>query len=585
MTRQNYKKTKKSIWTNFKKECYIRNKTKCTFVSGSSIKNYLLKDPLIDWLKLYYNKKPINIINATNTLTTNSPTNILCELGYKFEDQVYKYLFQKYPASCINLANPNYDTNDFIKTKEAMIKKIPIICQATVYDKCSNIGGCADLIILGSWFSKLFNIKVDNPNIYYVIDIKWTGLGLCADGIHIRNYARVPSYKGQLLIYTYCVGVMQGIIPTKAYILAKSYKSSARGISNNLFNCFSKLGVIDYENYDNKYVAESSLAINWLRNVRKDGSTWDLYQDRRLLPNMKNKFDDGYHKAKHDIANTIGDVTLLWNVTTKNREIGFENGITSFRDERCCASILGIDTKHSKIIDKIIKVNKASCKNFILPTKLKCKDIAVDKKCAEFFIDFETLNSCFCYPQDIDLNDSKTSNMVVMAGVKYNSRGWKYRSFIAKSFSKIDEKNMFSEFVNCINKIAGRKKIKLFYWSATEKILFEKASREYMGLYDNWIKKVVWIDLCKIFTDYPIVVKGATSFGLKDIARNMFKLGLIKTTWLPNNMGCGLDALFAAGKIYGANTNVVVEMEGVAKYNEVDCSVLHEVLEAIRKLI
>ena len=47
---------------------------------------------------------------------------------------------------------------------------------------------------------------------------------------------------------------------------------------------------------------------------------------------------------------------------------------------------------------------------------------------------------------------------------------------------------------------------------------------------ENW-KELPWFDFLKIMKAEPIVVNGAFGFGLKAIAKNLEKHGLIKTTW------------------------------------------------------
>ena len=60
----------------------------------------------------------------------------------------------------------------------------------------------------------------------------------------------------------------------------------------------------------------------------------------------------------------------------------------------------------------------------------------------------------------------------------------------------------------------------------------------------NW-KDLPWFDFLKVMKDEPIVVKDAFGFGLKAIATNLEKHGLITTTW-EDGPADGLGAMVGA---------------------------------------
>ena len=61
----------------------------------------------------------------------------------------------------------------------------------------------------------------------------------------------------------------------------------------------------------------------------------------------------------------------------------------------------------------------------------------------------------------------------------------------------------------------------------------DKKQKEYSPQLRNINCK--WVDLCKIFTMSPIIVKGALNFGLKEVAYALYKNKLIQTYWDPAN--------------------------------------------------
>ena len=100
------------------------------WVSATKTHNYMLKDGICDWLKLYgknerinYNKK---IKNYENTFT-----NFLMDKGLEFEKQVIKYLKKNY--KCIKVAD-FYTLGDAKKTLKFMKKGVPIIYSAPIYN-------------------------------------------------------------------------------------------------------------------------------------------------------------------------------------------------------------------------------------------------------------------------------------------------------------------------------------------------------------------------------------------------------------------------------------------------------------------
>lgn len=579
-------KKNKLLWKPIR-ECYIRNK-KNTFVSGSSIKNYMLKDPIIDWLDLYYKNKYTSN-NIINPELEKKSMPFLCEMGYLFEKEVYLYLKSKYPNDIIDLTKDYFDKNNVNETLECIKNNIPIIYQATLYDQATNIGGTADLIIKGNWLNKLFNVEPNKMDLYYIIDIKWTSLHLCSDGIRIRNNNRMPAYKGQLAIYSYVLGKMQKEFPTKAYILAKSYKNNSFYYS---YNCFNKLGTIDYDGFDKCYIKETSKAIKWIRDVRKNGHKWNLENDIRLLPNMNNKYDNEYYSIKKTIAKNVGELTSIWNVTKKNRDISISNGISSYYDKNCSSFNMGIYGKYSDIIDKIIKINKNNDSNDnIFPKKLKNTDIKKllnDKIHFNFFVDFETLNTCFMNPQKIDIFNSKTDNILYMIGFGYtNNNSWVYHNFNVDDTSNNSELYIINQFVDLINEISANKIPRFYYWSNAEKWIFNNVNKKYNFKWTSWINKIEWVNLYDIFINEPIVIKNVTSYNLKDIVHGLYENNIIKRKW-DDNLKSGIDSLYLAGKIYGGyfdEKKQEIELNKIVFYNEIDCEVLYLILEFLKSLV
>ena len=86
----------------------------------------------------------------------------------------------------------------------------------------------------------------------------------------------------------------------------------------------------------------------------------------------------------------------------------------------------------------------------------------------------------------------------------------------------------------------------------------------------------------------PVVIRGSMGFGLKSVARALHALGHIATDWgegLADGTGAMAGAWLAgaeARRTGGTLTNVAL-MREIDRYNEIDCRVMAEVLEYLRR--
>ena len=109
-------KRNKSIWDNLNKYIYANcenNKinNKIDWISATKIKNYLIKDPILDWLS--YRDKPSYTNNVNNM-------NILFEKGLLFEEKILNYLKKTYPY---DFSQVSYNVSD-INQKKVLKQRI-----------------------------------------------------------------------------------------------------------------------------------------------------------------------------------------------------------------------------------------------------------------------------------------------------------------------------------------------------------------------------------------------------------------------------------------------------------------------------
>lgn len=622
----------KNIWDKLNSYQQFKGiKPEDEWVSGTAIRNFMLSDPIIDWLDKYYTRLGFNDgtvitpemkykMEGIATQERNKMA-VLFTNGLLFENAVFEELKRKYPYDYVQIG---YERDDITngnhqKTINNMKQGVPIIIQAVLINERNKTRGMADLLVRSDYINRLFGsaqladeeINISGSKLgtnfhYRVIDIKWTTLNLCAGGKLIRNDERVPAYKGQLAIYNCILGYTQGYYPKQAYILGHSWKYETCGNKFNGNSCFDLLGHIDYSNFDKPYLNKTINAIRWVRNLRCNGYKWKLIPPSvpELYPNMSNTNDIPWSEVKDIISNRIHELTKLWKVGPRNRRVGHSNNIYRWSDKNCRSSKLGINgEKIGPILDRIIQINQSK-KYVIKPNIIKNNELNWQLKSElDFFVDFETVNGCFIKTPTNIYNNKSDTNIIFLIGVGYcDNNIWKYKSFKIDKLNIEDEAPIIDEWIDFINSEIGkyslRNKIKkkgkiiiprFFHWGSAEVTSINIANRRHNFKWLNWLNNILWIDLCKIFQTEPIVIKGAFSFKLKEIGKCMYEHGLINTIWDTSGISDGLSAMVNAIEHYklceisptGVRDKPNI-MQQIEKYNEIDCKVMLEIVEYLR---
>jgi len=386
-------KLNNSLWNNFNtyQEPPLDNDTNIQesyeWISPSRIRYTMMDDGCAEWLKLYYIKKGTNPkrpqsryavskrkkeVRIQNECTTN-----ILRKGIIFENMVCDDIQSRYPNEystiCVNHCPTIGGLED---TLNEMKKGTPFISQAVLYNFTNKTYGIADLLVRSDKLNDLFDTEVISQNDmiipgpllgdvnyhYRVIDIKYSTLQLCSDGKRIRNQSNIQYYKGQLAIYNSALGLLQGYIAPNSYILCKAWRYETKGNKYQSYNCFSRVVHINFDGFDKPIIKKTKDSINWVRNLRYNGHKWSCNppSNTNLYPNMKNKYDSPYHGAKKEIADNIGELTSLWNVSAKHRNNAHSKNVYSLRDKKLSSSVLGLNGNRGKILDNILTTNRDS---------------------------------------------------------------------------------------------------------------------------------------------------------------------------------------------------------------------------------
>ncbi len=584
------------------------------WVSASTVVNYMIDDPIIDYMYLANNDKQAKRAESKNNLFPCF-SDALKNQGITFENMVMKFLKGKIVNEYRNLTTIARSQEDikknekYIETLQAMEHGIPFIYQAVLHDKEKKVFGSPDLLVRNDFMKMLCeNIKEPLPqkaennysqkHYYLVVDIKSSTLHLRANGNNLLNSGRMPGYKGQLYIYHKILSKIQNFDSHVAFVLGRKYMYVRKNQLYNGFGWFDRLGCINYEGVDKGIIDKTNDAIKWRRDVQLNHQKMSLYpqpSNVNLYPNMCNKLDDRYRSKKRKLAEHLSEHTLICWVGTKHRKIAHSKNIYRFDDPRCTIDTLGISGDITRQrIKTILEMNQyVPFDNVVfIPDKLSIeiynwRDITAK----EAYVDFETIP--YVILEDYSVKDIPITRhhgqFIYLIGMWYCSpnSGWVYKTFTVDKINSVCEKTIMESFTDFVlsNKIT-----KLYHWgkSAEPSMYRNSAIRNNIN---QELSYNIWCDMCTMFKNGNIGVKGAKTYGLKDIAKAMYNHKMIKHIWNNDDgVSDGFGAMMAVWQINNElnkrNYTKISDdsrMNTVISYNLEDCRILHEIMNYLRK--
>ena len=213
-------------------------------------------------------------------------------------------------------------------------------------------------------------------------------------------------------------------------------------------------------------------------------------------------------------------------------------------------------------------------------------------------MDFETINDVI---GKIDGNSpsTETANYLFLIGMCWRiNPGNKlyYKHFTTptvdfNSNAELENLEMFHIFLNeLLTKYDAHNDFVIYHWSNAERSIYNTMRRRYPQL-SNYANELNWCDLLKVFKDESIVINGSFNFGLKSIAKALYRLGYINTLWEENEISNGLSAMIQAmecskrAKACGMPMFDLPIMKQIINYNEVDCKMVFEILQFLRHYV
>lgn len=582
------------------------------WVSPSDLTNYMLDDPVLDFFKIKSrgtkrSRGDRKIGSGGGFSIGTGFDDYIKNQGIHFEQNIYGGLIESYDNHIVEIEEGT-PVEKLTWTLLELEKGTPIIYQGFLADFDYKTFGLPDLIVRSDWVRKLFpGTPIRNPRKrsrfgrfhYVIIDIKWSTLHLRSGQYTLRKHGRINAYKGQLYVYNRAIANIQKYEPEYAFIWGRAWVHEScnikvKGLGDEL------LGIVDFTDVDKPIKAKVEKAIEWISELRCDYSEWSLYPPSReeLYPNMKNPFNGDFGKQKKELAKKIKEITSLWYCGLKARRRAHAIGITRYDDKKLRAYHMGFEGEREYILDAILRVNQNE--NFtVLPkiildnsgdwqTKPEMNDSA---NVVEFFVDFETIGGFM-----IDSNSICQSDRVFMIGIgrmapigrkglRTSQTGrWEYKCFTSTTIDSEGEKEIFNQLYDYLESFGTDKTFKLYHWGRAEYNWLTRVCQEHPAeKFCNSYIDDIWINFHEMVATEPVVIKGATNFGLKNMTRALHDLGLINCNW---NEECadGMNAMARAFRCYNGGKGARdPRMAIIREYNNTDCKAVYCILNYLRE--
>lgn len=589
------------------------------WVSATATRNYVLNDPILDWLFYHgLNKGFRRDFDFPRYDPRTEFAQYIMRKGREFEGAVTTYLKSVLAITEIN-SSPR-ETRNFIaaqNTFEAMYRGDCAISQGVLWDAEHRTYGRPDLLIRSDVLANLFPDSINPSEVeipakdlsgrsyhYRVLDIKFSTLRFSSSGALRDTEGSLLAYKIQAFIYNQALGRLQGYLPGESYLLGRGWEQT---ISKETFrgtNAMDKLGIVPHAHVTSsrgslKLICEQS--VSWVQNVRSLGAEWNLFPEPSIMelwPNMTSISDHPWHRAKQEIANRLNDLTLVWHVGVAARLKAHQSNVTRWTDPACNSTVLGVTgPKTATVLDAILQANRTNDGPVLSPERLERVGAEWERGTpVEFFVDFETVS-------DLDDDFTEIPNkggqpLIFMIGCGYlENNEWKWKGFTVDSLEEDSEKVIIYQWLSYMSQVKesldplGEVPL-VYHWSNAEQSTFESAFNSVQKRHPNeeW-PEIRWYDfLSRVVRQHPIIVRGSFGFGLKSIATAMHNHGLIETVWETGPTD-GLGAMVGAwwssieAKRLNCNMQDIDLMGEILKYNEIDCKTMMEIIVYLRTLI
>lgn len=537
------------------------------------LRNCINNDPICDFFQLQSHlNNGLNFEKDAHNYFNKYVNKVSSDFIDGFLNNVIDKSKEIYPRLSIN------KFNNINQTIHKIQENVPLIINPILMnDKYKLIVKC-DFIIKKNLFLKIFN-QIKNISFNSISKNDYLIINIVPEIITFKKGCReiCNSYNvfyNKCSLYCFNSALRQYVGRNNFYFMfGKDYK-----YNNELLNKQEHIGLVIF---DNIYREKIYYSLNWLNRLREN--QLQLYPEPsclELYPNMNNK-QSCWETEKKKLAKKVKEITLIWRISYEDRNYLINMGITTWDNPYLLNNLYELkDTNTRDIQERIIHMNKHE--NLIIEPRHISKDFKDILKPSEieFVLDIESVINLETTESYFNNDVKKDSpNICIIGLILISNNGYIFKDFTIDDLTIESEKRNIINWASFISKYDN---IKIYHWGHAEKTYLENIHKRFPEIK---LPKMTLIDLLHYFRQEPIIIKDCFNFSLKTIGKNMYKHGLIKSTWSETDNG--LDAMIKFKELcLKKDKNIPLkrykEVAEIIEYNKMDCVILMEILQYLR---
>lgn len=537
------------------------------------IKNYLSDNKFDTWMNIYGNKYYKEYYD--DNMFSKEILKKSIEKKRIFLDIIKKKCYNN-QLKLVVLPTYHKKNNYLLDlTKKYMNEEYDVIINPYFYDNDLNLYSNPTMIVKNDKLNSLFGIINNKNKGYTLINKVVKNIKYINNGENLSNNETHKYIKTNNNYDNYILNKNQDISNYISYVIGEkwNYLKDKKKITSETPNDFSKLGIIKYESLKN-FKIELIKYNKWLNDIIKDDNKYDIMNNKKYTPYALNNEQSNWIRFKKQILKNRNDVSLMYNIGKVTKQKLNVYGVYSWKDPKfrklVNSEILGISDKNKNIINNILDLNENE-DNLIYPiksNKMIKNDLKRNK--LEIYCDFETLN-----------NFLGNENLIYLIGmtIKYPNNEIKYEYFLANKNTNEQEKYIVDKFIDKINELEDKYNMDaiVYCWSKAEDVFIKHFNKK-----NNLTYNINFTDLLEILKNNSILVKNNIyGFGLKNYVESMYEHKMIDKNYKDGDCDSGDKSIINALKYY--NEKDEKSLNDLIKYNEIDCTIMYEILEFFRK--
>lgn len=543
------------------------------WMKATGIRALVMGDPVLIWLEEYGAQH-----GFTKDTTPYEFVDFIGEKGRQFEEK----WMQEVCPDAVRICSEAFEVRHQDKlrqTTELMQQRIPVIAQPALWWAPERIYGVPDLIALSSWVQEKFTDLIDltEPDHYVVLDIKFT---TNLDSNKADKKVAFANCAGQVRLYSYMVGQLQGTMPRSGFIVARDRLSAPLSVPVDA--ALDQSLPQDLAELRDQYL-----------HIKLEGGAYLPWCDDIVAPNLANKEDNGWHTAKITIARDKvpgSDPCLIYQVGQRAKDDLAQLGFASVKsllaaepDAIPLEDCYRLKGKIAAQIRAILSANRSG--QAVRPAV----DLVPTHKTHEFYVDLEFFSNL-----NVDFEAQWPSldgcDMIFMIGIGWELDGrWHLDTLIADEEDLGCEMGLLERFLAFLNErtdgaYTNSDETALYHWSFAEIKEIRRASNRHDLADDHALRSLPWVDLQKdTFLGGPVGIPGAWVYKLKNVAKALGEYSAAYRVEWPGDLADGLRAMVMGWRAYQATKPLeTFEMKTLIEYLETDCKALWTIMRWLR---